>query len=326
LLYIGREEVLKIAKMPDLIEVMGAGFREHGQGQVEMPLRHTLSSKGSPGTVSVMPAMLHGSSAMGLKVVSHFAENPSKFGLPTINATVLYIDYQNGKVTGIIDGTYLTALRTAAVSGLATRYMARDDSSKLCLLGSGVEAETHLEAMRSVRQIDSVKVFSPTPSHREDFAKKMSDKYGISVKAVDTSKEAASGSEIFVTVTPSPEPILKGEWLSEGSHVNAVGSGTPRFREIDEVVLQRSRIVADDVDAASSETGDFITPMKEGKFSRDQIVGGLADLVLGKVKGRTNEREITLFKSVGLALEDAAAAKFIYERALELGLGKTISA
>jgi ornithine cyclodeaminase/alanine dehydrogenase len=324
LLYIGKADVLNIAKMGDLIKVMEGAFAEHGRGLVEMPLRHTLRSKDPVGTVSVMPAMFHGSGALGLKVVSHYSGNPAKFNIPTINATVLYLDYKTGMVTAVINGTYLTALRTAAVSGLATRYLARQDAAVLGLIGSGVEAETHLEAMKAVRPVESVKVFSPTQSHREAFARKMSDKFGMKVMPVSTSKEAATDSDIIVTATPSPEPVLKGEWLSEGSHVNAIGSGTLVFREIDEVVLQRSKIVADDIDAASSETGDFLRPMKEGKFSKEQIHAGLADLVLGRKQGRTNEKEITLFKSVGLALEDAAAAKFVYEEAVRLRLGSTI--
>jgi len=245
--------------------------------------------------------------------------------LPTINATVLYMDYETGRVVAVIDGTFLTALRTAAVSGLATRLLSRADSRTLGLIGSGTQAETHLEAMSAVRSVASARVYSPTRSHREDFARRMSSKFGIDVKPVDTSREASEKADIVVTATPSPQPLLKGGWLEAGSHVNAVGSGTPTFREIDEEVLKRSKIVADDIEAAMSETGDFITPMKMGLFSKEMIYAGLGEVVSGKKVGRTSEGEITLFKSVGLALEDVAAAQFIYERVTKEGLGTKIA-
>lgn len=324
MLYLSREDVAQTASMDDLIQVMEGAFREHGNGNVEMPLRNSLKSQDPKGSINVMPALLRSSKALGMKVVTHYAANPVKFGVPTINATILLLDFDTGAVSAMIDGTHLTAMRTAAVSGLATRYLAKESSGSVALLGSGVQAETHLEAMRCVRRVESAKVFSPTRAHREDFARRMSERFGMTVRAVGSSKEAVEGSDIVVTATPAEEPILEGDWLSEGSHVNAVGSGMPVFREVDERVLSRSRIVADDVDAAMSETGDFITPMKEGKFSKEMVYGSLGELVTGRKGGRTNDREITLFKSVGLALEDVAAAKFIYEKAKGQGRGVQI--
>ena len=324
MLFISRDDILNLIGMDDLIGVMEGAFRELALGSVEMPLRHALRSPDPPGTVHIMPAMLHASKAVGLKVVAHYSANPTNFKLPTINAMILHLDYTTGRVIAILDGTHLTAMRTAAVSGLATRYLARKDSRTVGLIGSGVQAATHLEAMQRVRPIASAKVFSPTPSHREAFAKKFSAKLEIDVEPVGTGKEAATHADIVVTATPATEPVLKGGWLADGCHVNAVGSGTPGFRELDESVLQRSKIVADDIEAAASETGDFLAPMREGRFSKEQIHAGLGDLVIGRKEGRTNDREITLFKSVGLALEDVSAAKFIYERAVERGLGKEV--
>jgi alanine dehydrogenase len=324
LLYLNRDDILKILKMDDLISVMEGAFRELGEGNVEMPLRPSLVSDDPKGSVHVMPAMLKGSRALGLKVVAHYSANPVKFKVPTINATILYLDYNTGRAVGLLDGTFLTAMRTAAVSGLATKYLAKKSSRTLGLIGSGVQAETHLEAMKTVRPIETVRVFSPNQSHREDFAKRMSSKFGIDVLAVKSSREAVDGSEVVVTATPAQEPIVMGQWLEKGCHVNAVGSGRPDFREVDEEVLRRSKIVADDIDAALSETGDFITPIKIGKFNQGEIYASLSDLALGRKPGRTGEDEITLFKSVGLALEDVAAAKYVYDKAMDAGIGRSI--
>jgi len=310
--------------MIDMIGVMEDAFRELAEGHVEMPLRLVIRSRDPPGVMVVMPALMRRSKGLGLKVVTQYPSNPGKFKAPAVNATVLHVDYRSGRVGAVMDGTYLTALRTAAVSGLATNYLARKDCESLGLIGSGVEAETHLEAMRAVRPIVEAKVYSPTPSHRSSFAKRMSNRFGIEVKSVDSGREAVLDVDIVVTATPAREPVLRGEWLSEGVHVNAIGSGTPERRELDEAVLKRSKIVADDIDAALSETGDFIVPMKEGRFSRRDVYAGLGDIVTGRKKGRLNDSEITLFKSVGLAIEDVSAAKFIYERAKAREVGTNL--
>ncbi len=324
MLVLSREDILKVLKMDALIEVMEDGFRELAEGDVEMPLRPMLSSREPLGTTHVMPAIMRKSRALGLKVVAHYIANPSKYGVPVINGTIVYNDFNTGRVLSVMDGTYLTAMRTAAVSGVATRYLSRKDSKVVGLLGSGVQAETHLEAMSKVRDITSARVYSPTPSHRDAYARKVSAKLGIDVRAVDSGREAVAGSDIVVTATPARAPIVLGDWLSEGIHVNAIGSGTPELREVDEVVLSKSKIVADDIDAAVAETGDFITPMREGKFRREDIYACLGDLVIGSKPGRTSDKEITLFKSVGLAIEDVAAAKFIYENARAQSVGTEV--
>jgi len=324
LLVLTQGDIAKLVTMDDLIGVMEGAFRELAEGYVEMPLRLGVRSHDPPGVMHVMPALMRKSMGLGLKVVASYPANPSRLKIPAINAIVLHVDYRSGQVGAVMNGTYLTALRTAAVSGLATDQLARRNCRNVGLIGSGVEAETHLEAMHAVRPIASAKVYSPTPSHRASFARKMSKKFGIDVKSVESGRQAVLDVDIVVTATPAREPVLKGEWLSEGVHINAIGSGTPELRELDEVVLKRSKIVADDVDAALSETGDFIVPMKEGKFSRRDVYAGLGDIVTGRKKGRFNDAEITLFKSVGLAIEDVSAAKFIYERAKRRKVGTNL--
>jgi alanine dehydrogenase len=324
LLLLSKDDIVEIVKMHDLIGIMEGAFREYANGSVEMPLRPMLRSDEPAGTAHIMPAIMHSSRAMGLKFVAHYPANPEKHGVPVINATILYNDFETGRVEAIMSGTLLTAMRTAAVSGVATRYLARNDSETVGILGSGMQAQYHLEAMAEVRRIKSAKVYSPTRSHRSSFAERMSKKLGIDVSEAETGKLAIDGADIIVTATPAKSPIVMGSWLVEGMHVNAVGSGTPNLRELDEEVLSKSKIVADDVAAATAETGDFLIPMREGKFDVRSVYCGLGDLVTGRKIGRASDEEITLFKSVGLAIEDVAAAKFIYDEAARRGLGNEV--
>jgi alanine dehydrogenase len=322
-LVLSRNDVEELLRMDDTIRSCEDAFRQFGEGKVQMPLRLVMRVEQPTGVITVMPAHLLESKAIGVKLVSYFPQNRER-ALPGINAVVLYCDHDTGRVLAIMDGTHMTAVRTAAVSAVATKYLAREDSRKLAIIGSGPQARTHLEAMRCVRPIESANVYSPTPAHRAQFAESMSRKHGIPVNPADTPEKAVEEADIIVTASAARQPVLKGEWLKPGVHINAVGSGIPDLRELDDRVLQLSKIVADDIDAAVKETGDFITPTREGKFKREQIYAGLGEVVTGRKEGRTSREEITLFKSVGLALEDAATAKLVYELALSRKVGKEV--
>ncbi|MEX0804975.1 MAG: ornithine cyclodeaminase family protein, partial [Candidatus Binatia bacterium] len=210
---------------------------------------------------------------------------------------------------------------TGAASGVATKYLARRNSSRVGLLGSGIQAQTQLQAMCAVRPIKLAKVFSPTSDHRASFAKRMAAKLGIEVIPVTKPEEAVRESDIVIAASAAKTPIMSGNWLMPGTHVNGIGSHTPDARELDENTIKRSKIVVDSMEAALREAGDLLIPIANGIVNQEHIFGELGELVLGKKAGRINEDEITLFKSQGLAIEDISTAKLVYQKAKAAGKG-----
>lgn len=324
-LILNREEVASVLTMKDTIEAVEQAFRDLAQGKAEMPVRPTIRVPDPPGVINVMPAYLATMGALGMKLVSGYPQNPSKFDMPTIQATILYSDCRTGKLLAIMEGGYITAVRTGAASGVATKYMARAESATVGVLGSGIQAGTQLEAVCAVRKIKSIKVFSPTAAHREAFAKRMSAQLGVDVAAVDTAEKAVSGLDIVIAASSSKQPIVKGEWLAPGAHINGIGSHTTDARELDESAVKKSRVIVDSMDAALREAGDLLMPIAEGVFGKEHIAGELGEVVLGKKPGRTRPDEITLFKSQGLAIEDVCTAKLVYERAKAQGKGTELN-
>ena len=224
----------------------------------------------------------------------------------------------------VLDATSITGIRTAAVSGFATRLLAREDAGDLAILGSGVQARTHLEAMRCVRRIRRVRVWSRSADNARVFAAGESKRQGIPIDVAAGAREAVAGADLICTATSAREPILRGDWISPGAHINAVGSSIPAARELDTDAVRRSRLYADRRESLENEGGDFLLAKKEGAVGDDHIVGEIGEVAIGKVPGRRSKDEITLFKSLGLAVEDVASAKHIYEKARASGAGRTI--
>ncbi|HEY1371318.1 MAG TPA: ornithine cyclodeaminase family protein [Candidatus Binatia bacterium] len=324
-LILNREEVASVLTMKDTIDAVEQAFRDLAEGKAEMPVRPTIRVPDPPGVINVMPAYLGTMGALGMKLVSGYPQNPSKFDMPTIQATILYSDCRTGKLLAIMEGGYITAVRTGAASGVATKYMARKESATVGVLGSGIQAGTQLEAICAVRKIKSVKVYSPTAAHREDFAKRMASKLGVDVAAVDAAEKAVRGLDIVIAASSSKQPILRGEWLSPGAHINGIGSHTTDARELDESAVKKSRVVVDAMDAALREAGDLLMPMADGAIGKEHIVAELGEVVLGRKAGRARADEITLFKSQGLAIEDVCTAKLVYERAKAQGKGTELN-
>ena len=320
-LILNREEVASILTMKDTIEAVEQAFRDLAEGKAEMPLRSTIRVAQPPGVINVMPAYLGTMGALGMKLVSSYPENPGKFQMPTVQATILYSDHKSGRLLAVMDGGYITAIRTGAASGVATRYMARQESASAGVLGSGIQAETQLAAVCAVRPIKSVRVFSPTPAHRESFAKRMSAKLGLQVTAVDQAEKAVRRLDIVIAASSAKKPIIQGDWLAPGSHINGIGSHTTDARELDEVAIKCAKVVVDSMEAAMREAGDLLMPIADGVIGKDHIFAELGDLVLGKKLGRSSAEEITLFKSQGLAIEDVSTAKLVYEKAVAQGIG-----
>lgn len=250
----------------------------------------------------------------GAKVISAFAPNmgtkyPSHIGY------VMLFESAHSTVAGMIEAGSITEIRTGAVSAAATDLLARKDSHKLALIGAGAQARSHLAAIREIRDITSVTVYDLFPQAAERFAKDMQEKYKIPVVVCSTVKEAVKDADIICTVTPSKEPLLTKEMVKPGTHINAVGTFTPTTREVSSDLVAAARLYSDQTEAAKRESGEYLIPLKEGLIKEDHIVGSIGEVLLGKAPGRTADDEITIFDALGLAIEDVASAKYVYERA-----------
>jgi len=272
----------------------------------------------------IMPGRLKESGAFGAKVVSVFEKNPER-GLPAVNALVLMVDPTTGLPTAIMEGTYLTALRTGAASGLATELLARRDASVLTVFGAGAQARTQAEAVRAVRPIEEVRVVSRTRASAEAFAEELREGDGqVEVRVLEDRAEAVRGAHVVCTATTSSHPVFPGEAVDPGVHVNGVGSYRPTDREVDDALVRRARIVVDSMEAAMEEAGDVIGPIRRSVISRTGIYGELGELVNEKKRGREDHDQVTFFKSVGNAAQDLAVGRRVVERAEAEDLGTVV--
>lgn len=323
-LMINQSEVRQLLPMAECMEVMAQALMTLTRGDAILPLRPVLWLPEKVGALGMMPSYLGDIGAMGLKVVSVFPGNHGTEYDSHIGAVLLF-ETQHGQLLAIIDATEITAIRTAAVSGVATRLLARENAQHLAILGSGVQAHSHFAAMLNARNIQTVRLWSRNPEHAQYFARHMAKQHSnIPIKVAATVQEAIADADIICTTTSAPEPILKGEWISPGAHINAVGSSVPFTRELDTHAVVMSSLFVDRRESTLNEAGDFLFPKKEGAITDEHILGEIGELLLGKIKGRQTPDEITLFKSLGLAVEDLAAANHIYKKALEAGAGVAV--
>lgn len=321
-LLLSRSDVQQALTMEQAIELVERGFVEFGKGDVDMPQRPVIFVPEQDGLATFMPAYIRGMRALAVKTVTAFKNNPQK-GMATIYGTVTLLDAETGVPLSVMDGGYLTAVRTGAASGVATKYLARKDARVVAIFGAGVQGRTQLEAVCTVRQIEEVRVVDQDPKAAERFAREMAGRGPIPARmeAFDSPRDALAGAHVVATATTSPSPIFDGDHLDPGVHVNGVGSHTPTTRELDTRTVVRSKVVCDSVEACLVEAGDLLIPIGEGAMKASNIHGGLAEVINGKLPGRQSDDEITLFKSVGLAFEDAVTALETYHRALAMGLG-----
>jgi len=319
------DEVKAVLNMADTMKVVEEAFRQYELGTVEVPLRMFVKVAAHNGMHGVMQAYVGGEmDALAIKTGSIYRDNPEKYGLPPLILYVTLYDSVNGSLLCLMGGNHLTAMRTAGVCGVASKYLAREDSEVLGLFGAGVEAQTQVLAIHQARPLKKIKVFDPVPGKAATFAQEIAAETGIEVSAVSDPKEAVVGCDIVSTTTSSKTPVFQGAWLEDGTHVNAIGSHSPDVRELDGDTVARTKIVVDSREAVLAEAGDFIVPIKEGRISKDHIYAELGELIVGKKEGRTSANEITLFKSVGLALQDAAAAAVTYQLAKKKGIGTEV--
>lgn len=325
-LLLTRKDVEKVLTMKDAIAAVEEGFRQLALGNVIMPQRTAIRISEHHGIHLGMPAYVGGAGdggSLALKVVTVYPENPSKFGLPTTIGTLLLNDPRTGALVAIMDAGFLTAMRTGAVSGVATRYLAREDARTVGIFGAGVQARAQLMAMCEVRPIERALVCDPVQEGRDRFAAEMSELLSIPVEPTDDPR-ACVDNDIVVAASSSGEPIFEGSWLAPGTHINGIGSHSPGTRELDTVAIQRSKVVPDLAAACLVEAGDLIMPIEEGAITEDHIHASLGEVVAGLKPGRESDEEITLFKSVGLAVQDAATAAQVYDLARAAGVGVEI--
>jgi ornithine cyclodeaminase len=317
-LIVSHEEVEHLLPMAECVDVMADALAATARGDALLPLRQVLRLHGGADAFALMPAVL--GSSIGAKVITVFPGNDAT-PYDSHMGVVLYFDDTNGRLLAIIDASSVTGIRTAAVSGLATRLLSLPNASRLALLGAGVQAMKHLEAMRAVRPISSVRLWSRSADRRARFAAWAGKTLGIEVETCDRAEAAVRGADVICTVTSSRVPVLEGAWLAPGAHINAVGASLAGARELDTDAVVRSRVYVDRRESALNEAGDLLIPRDEGAIDNSHIRGEIGQLVTGAVAGRAADDEITLFKSLGLAVEDVAAARFIYQRALASGSG-----
>lgn len=321
-LVISRADLPHALKVENCIHAVAAAHAQMARGEVALPVRSYLQLPDDRGRVAIMPAVLSGASVMGMKIRSTIVDPDS--GAASVGGFVVLQDLRNGEVLAIMDATYVTNLRTAAASALATKLMARPDSEVLGVLGAGVQARAHIDALRSVLPIKEVLVWSRQRATAEMLLVDAQSS-GLSIVICDEPRQVVERADVVCTVTRSAKPVLLGAWLRPGMHVNAVGASTLDARELDGEAVARSRVVVDSLEAIVQESGDIMLAVDEGLFLLENVAGELGDLVTDRVPGRTSDTEITLYKSLGVAAQDVAAAHEAYVRARERGIGYDIN-
>ena len=323
ILVISQSQVQELLPMKECLNVMEEVLKALARDNAHMPMRSAMWLPDKVGLLGMMPAFIGGSKVMGIKIVSVFPGNHGT-EYDSHQGAVMLFETEHGKPLAIVDASAITAIRTAATSAVATDLLARKDAGDLAILGSGVQARGHLEAIMLVRRIRRVRVWSLPLDDARLFAGHMSKRHGIKVEPVETARAAVQGADIICTTTPAPEPVLFGDWIMDGAHINAVGSCAPQARELDTDAVAKSRLFVDRREATLNEAGDFLIPKKEGAIGDDHILGEIGDILVGDLDGRKSESEITLFKSLGLAVEDLASAHYVYRKALERHIGTSV--
>lgn len=321
ILILNHDEVVEFLPMNECIGVMREALMHLAQGQVHQPLRTIVRPPDAVGVMGLMPSYMSGEhAAYGLKTVCVFPENPAK-GKDAHQGSVMLFSAETGELQAMMNASAITAIRTAAVSGVATGLLAREDAHNLAIIGAGVQARTHLEAMSHVRSIKRCRIASRTIEHAKQLVNEMSERFPFPLAPVETVAEALDDADIIVTATNAKEPIVKREWLSPGAHLNVVGSSSPKSREIDTTTMAAAALFVDRRESTLNEAGDYLFAANEGAIGPDHIRAELGELLTGSIPGRTSPDEITLFKSLGLAVEDLASAAYLYKKANELKAG-----
>jgi ornithine cyclodeaminase len=320
-LVLSHDEVVELLPIDECIAVMREALIALATGKAHQPLRTIIRPPGAAGVMGLMPSYMAGDhSAFGLKAICVMPGNPAK-GKDTHQGAVLLSSSDSGELMAIMNASAITSIRTAAVSGVATDLFAREDSGNLAIIGAGVQARSHLAAMSAVRSIQCCRVTSRQPEHARKFAEEMKRNFSFPIEPVDSIKQALEDADLIVTATSAAEPIVQREWISPGAHLNIVGACTPKTREVDSRTMAASTLFVDRRESTLNESGDYLFALHEGAIAPDHIRAEIGEVLVGEKQGRTSTEEITLFKSLGIGIEDLAAAEFLYRKAKEVNAG-----
>lgn len=322
-LLLREEEVLSILTLKDVLDTVKEAFKQKGLGKTQMPPKSYLFFKKYNGDLRIMSSYIQPLGISGVKVVNVHPYNVTRFRMASIMATILLIDPKNGRLVSIMGGTYITALRTAAAAALAASYLSKKTSEVVGIIGTGVQARKELAALMLVRKIRYVKIFDKNKKNAVNYVKDMKNMLSIDVEAVNSIKEAVDNVDIVITATPSRRPLVMYDWIREGTHINAIGADAPGKEELDPNILKNSKIVIDDWHQASS-SGEINVPLRKKILQEKDIYAQLEEIIIHKKKGRTNDKEITVFDSTGLAVQDVATAWLVFKIAKKKNIGTWI--
>lgn len=323
LLVIGGAEVRRALPMSDCIEAVDCAMRAFSHGGADVPLRTIMRLPGGRNLFGVMPGYLSDPQGLGAKILTVCPDN-SKRGLPSHVGLVVLFDTQIGIPLAVMDAAEITGIRTAAASAVATRALARKEASQLAILGTGEQAATHLESISKVRSLGTICVWGRSIEKAQRFAEEHGSRLSLNVQVSKSAQEAVKSADIVCTVTASREPVLKGAWLARGAHVNLVGASQLSTREADDDVVVASRFFVDSRTSARAEAGELKHAMDAGRVGQSHLLGEIGEVLSGKVAGRTADEDITVYKSLGVAVQDLAAARVIYDRAVRDGIGTRV--
>ena len=325
ILVLCHEEILELLPMKECIGVMRQALVALAAGKAHQPLRTIIRPPDAKGVMGLMPAYAssgesRGSAAFGLKAICVFPGNPAK-GLDSHQGGVLLFSAETGELLAMMNASAITAIRTAAVSGVATDLLARVDACNLALIGSGVQARSHLAAMSEVRSLKRCRIASRDLEHAQKFCEEMRQNFSFTLEPVATVAEALEGADLIVTATTAVEPIVRSEWISAGAHLNVVGASTPNAREVDSATMAAASLFVDRRESTLNEAGDYLFAARDGVIGPNHIRAEIGEVLIGEKPGRTSPGEITLFKSLGIAIEDLFAAEHLYRKAREAKVG-----
>jgi ornithine cyclodeaminase/alanine dehydrogenase-like protein (mu-crystallin family) len=328
ILVLSQNEVSELLPIKDCIAVMREALIALAAGRAHQPLRTIIRPPDAKGVMGLMPSYSSGDesgdgAAFGLKAICVFPGNPAR-GMDSHQGGVLLFSAETGELLAMMNASAITGIRTAAVSGVATDLLARADASNLALIGSGVQARSHLAAMSAVRSIKRCRIASRNLEHAYNFAEQMRQKFSFALAPVETVEEALDGADLIVTATTAVEPVVRREWIASGAHLNLVGSSIPRAREVDSATMAAASLFVDRRESTVNESGDYLMAVRDGVIGPDHIRAELGEILVGEKSGRTSPEEITLFKSLGIAIEDLFAAAYLYRKARELNAGTWI--
>lgn len=317
-------QIKELLPMTECIDLMADALAALARGEVFQPLRTIIRPPEARGLLGLMPAFRAGDrGAFGMKAICVFPENPAK-GKDAHQGAVMLFSRETGELLALMNASEITATRTAAASAVATRLLAREDAHELAIIGAGVQARTHLAALAAVRPIARARIACRNIDHAKELAREMQSQFSFPIEPVGTNEEAVRGADLIVTATSSMEPVISREWISPGAHINAIGTHSPSAREVDGATMGAARIFTDRRESALNEAGDYLLAAKEGLVTPESIRGEIGELLIETKAGRTSESEITLFKSLGLAIEDVTTANYLYNKAQAQNAGTWI--